>query len=709
MIDLVILVIGVVTSASIGLFVYLRNPKYIVNKLYALLTLAFIFYPIANYLSLQTDDRLVYIRAVIFFSSIAVACLYYLVFLINNSTRLSRLQRVGIYYSVLVAALSWTPLVFKGLNEGSNPTPIPNVLAVLFLIHLVVFPAASLILLIKRMRNTRGVQRLQYIYMLTGIAPILLFAPITAFVMPIIFKNASLIGLSPIYASIFVVGIGYAIVRHRLFDIRFFAVRAAAYLTTLFVMAFALVLPVVLIFVHFLDSDISRSQLAIVVFVSVCVLYLFQSARQAFDKATSRIFFRHYYDPQKVLGRLGDILMRTAEIDALRRDTAKVLQEALKANLFNYVLFADGKEGEALAKKINSHEGVGGVDVIDVDEIIGTDKRIAELLRDKGIALAIKLRTEHEDLGYMLIGHKQSGEGYTQRDKQFLLVSAGEIAIGLQNALRFKEIEQFNLTLQQKVDEATRKLRQTNDRLRTLDQTKDDFISMASHQLRTPLTSVKGYVSMVLDGDAGKITDTQRKLLTQSFLSSQRMVYLISDLLNVSRLKTGKFIIEPVPTDLSKVIEEEVEQLTETVKSRNLELVFHKPEHFPTLMLDETKLRQVIMNFIDNAVYYTPAGGHIDVYLQERPETIEFTVVDDGIGVPRREQHHLFSKFYRAHNAKRARPDGTGLGIFMAKKVVIAQGGAIIFKSAEGKGSTFGFTFAKSKLLPQHAAANPKK
>src|SRR5690606_13809734 len=142
----------------------------------------------------------------------------------------------------------------------------------------------------------------------------------------------------------------------------------------------------------------------------------------------------------------------------------------------------------------------------------------------------------------------------------------------------------------------------------------------------TPLTSVKGYVSMVLDGDAGKISDTQRKLLTQSFLSAQRMVYLISDLLNVSRLKTGKFIIELVESNLAKVIEEELAQLTETVKGRNLKMTYHKPEHFPTLMLDETKIRQVVMNFVDNAIYYTPNGGKIEVHLVETPDSIEFTV-----------------------------------------------------------------------------------
>jgi len=221
---------------------------------------------------------------------------------------------------------------------------------------------------------------------------------------------------------------------------------------------------------------------------------------------------------------------------------------------------------------------------------------------------------------------------------------------------------------------------------------------MASHQLRTPLTSIKGYTSMVLEGDAGKISPLQRKLLNQAFTSSQRMVYLISDLLNVSRLRTGKFVIEPVPTDLAQVVKDEVDQLVETAKGRSLELTYRRPEHFPVYLLDETKLRQVIMNFIDNAIYYTPSGGHIVVSLVDKPQSVEFTVSDDGIGVPKADQHHLFSKFYRAHNAKQARPDGTGLGLFMAKKVVLAQGGATIFHSQPGQGSTFGFSFAKTHL-----------
>jgi len=148
-------------------------------------------------------------------------------------------------------------------------------------------------------------------------------------------------------------------------------------------------------------------------------------------------------------------------------------------------------------------------------------------------------------------------------------------------------------------------------------------------------------------------------------------------------------------------------QLQETAASRELTLSYHKPDDFPDVMLDETKTRQVIMNFVDNAIYYTPAGGHVEVQLVDTPTTIELKVVDDGIGVPKSEQPHLFTKFYRAGNARKARPDGTGLGLFMAKKVIIAEGGSLLFDSQEGKGSTFGFVFSKAKLAEAKPPAKP--
>ena len=276
-----------------------------------------------------------------------------------------------------------------------------------------------------------------------------------------------------------------------------------------------------------------------------------------------------------------------------------------------------------------------------------------------------------------------------------------ELATSHRKLLHMRELAEDYKLLVEENRKTVRQLQESNRRLQSLDETKDDFVSLASHQLRTPLTSVKGYISLVLEGDAGKITPQQHKLLTQAFASSQRMVILIADLLNVSRLKTGKFEIEEAPVEPRGSDRPRGGPAQgrgrRTVAQAGLP---KKPKSFPVLMMETKMNASYIVNFVDKAFITPSPGGTITISLIDKPQTVELRVEDEGIGVPKSEQKHLFTKFYRASNARKTRPDGTGLGLFMAKKVIIAQGGALIFDSKEGRGSTFGFTFSKAKLAP---------
>ena len=372
--------------------------------------------------------------------------------------------------------------------------------------------------------------------------------------------------------------------------------------------------------------------------------------------------------------------------DTLGKNFSEPLSKPVQLQLENGLLAQPTNAGQLLS--------VETLSTVQKAELLGSSETSVKQLFDRvplKSVYAVKLVVRRRLVGLLLVGFFNTIDQIAASDTRFLDRLGESIGVALDNKMLFEENQHV-----------LRQLRESNSKLQALDEAKDDFISMASHQLRTPLTSVKGYISMVLEGDAGKITTQQRQMLGQAFFSSQRMVYLIADLLNVSRIRTGKFIIETAPVNLAAIVSEEISQLTETAKSRSVTLKYVKPKDFPDLMLDETKIRQVIMNFTDNAIYYTQAGGTINVRLINNPTTVELRVEDNGIGVPRSEQPHLFTKFYRAGNARKARPDGTGLGLYMAKKVIVGQGGAVIFQSQEGKGSTFGFTFSKSQL-----AANP--
>ena len=527
--------------------------------------------------------------------------------------------------------------------------------------------------------------------------------------------NYRLIWFGPLAPAAYVSLPAYGMVRHRLFDVRLVAARAVGYLLSILALGTLYGVIAFMVIAQIPSGDASKVPgQAMSAALAVGLAVLFQPVKRFFDRITNGLFYRDAYDSQLFVDRFNHALVSTIDLDDMLKNTTQVIQTTLKVDYCAVVIEPVGKVGRRIVGSGQyQHLAKDGLHlprtllaesaerVLITDHVEQESRKSQMELQSKNIALTGRIASGNKreaTLGYLILGPKKSGYPLSSQDVKAIELTLNEYVIAIQNTLRFEEIERFNATLQERIEDATKRLRQSNAKLRTLDETKDDFISMASHQLRTPLTSVKGYVSMVLDGDAGKITPLQRKLLTQSFVSAQRMVYLISDLLNLSRLKTGKFIIEATPCNLADIVKGEIEQLVETAKARDLTLVYNKPEHFPTYMLDETKLRQVIMNFVDNAIYYTPGGGRIEVNVIDKPEAIELTVVDNGIGVPKSEQHHLFSKFFRAHNAKRARPDGTGLGLFMAKKVVIAQGGAIIFRSAEGKGSTFGFTFAKHKL-----------
>lgn len=510
-------------------------------------------------------------------------------------------------------------------------------------------------------------------------------------------------------ASVFFLSLTtYGIVKHGLFDIRLAAVRTTTYVFSLLTLVVIYYLVAYLLSATFLQGEMNTefSVSPLNILLALVLTITFQPVKRFFDNVTDKIFFRNDYSLEQALNRLGEATANESDLRQLVGNAQKLLFDTLKPGFVTFsVIKPDDIHGVenfvkgsfpidpgVVSKRITTttSKSAKGNDVIFRDGIKNGSLR--SLMEKYEIAAVVLFRTKHELNGYALIGEKQSGSVYRKKDWQLLNTAADELALAIQNALRFEEIRAFNRTLQDKVDEATVKLRRTNARLRELDDAKDEFVSMASHQLRTPLTSVKGYLSMVLEGDAGELKKEQRKLLEEAYNGSQRMVYLIGDFLNVSRIKTGKFMLEFGESNLAHIIGDEVDQLRVTAENRNLNFVYEAPDSFPTVRLDENKIRQVIMNLIDNAIFYSKPGGTVKVELYTKDNQIIFRVRDNGIGVPAREQKDLFEKFYRASNARKVRPDGTGLGLFMIKKVVLAHGGTIIFSSHEGKGSTFGFT-----------------
>lgn len=713
MLSILVIIISV-AQIILALFVYFKQRNNLTNILFALLSVAAVGWVLANYASigiLNSPSVIYAARATLFFVVIQNTLFYLFARTFPRKSWLHSRRWLLAYliFSVVAASATLSPFVFTSAvlqNGQPHATAGPGIMV--FMFHAALSIIIAFRSLIKKVHGSYGNERSQVRLLLWASVLNWGVVPLTNFILPAVVNSLLFVQISPVYTLLFTSMIAYSIISQKLFDIRAAVARSVAY--ALMVATMALVYSISLFgVVNLLFPSTHQETLRQVLSVALVfpLALSFQSIKSFFDRLTDKVFYKDSYDVQAVLGRLGRNVAAETNLNKVVDATRLILSTAIKSSFIEFLLFdnervfleePDHRElNQHLAKLSHLKEDQRRTVLVAGESASSSPTK--NILNEAGVAISVKLKTQKDTMGFILLGEKLNGDIYNSKDQQLLAIVANDLAIATQNALRFEQVQEFNLTLQQKVDEATRRLRQTNEKLKKLDETKDDFISMASHQLRTPLTSVKGYVSMVLDGDAGKINKQQHDLLNQAFISSERMVYLIADLLNVSRLRTGKFIIEPAATNLVEVIDGEIAQLTESAKSRNLTLSFDRPKQFPQLMLDETKIRQVIMNFSDNAIYYTPSGGQITIKLEDKTDSIEFTVTDNGIGVPKHEQHHLFGKFYRAGNARKARPDGTGLGLFMAKKVIVASGGALIFKSEEGKGSTFGFSFPKHKLL----------
>lgn len=727
MLQLLILIVTALANVVIGLFVLLKNTKSTTNRLFFGLTIAFAGWSIVNYISLHPFgiDQLAWIRLVILFG----ATLNLLVFLTfdsfpsnrfspKNSTR----RKLAVYFTAFIMFLTQTTLVFTRLNinDDGSASPVPGPGIALFLLQTLLLLGGGMYLLINKYVRSSGIERRQLKFVLAGILTSFGLILTTNLLAVVILGSSDLIPLAPSYTLFFSGFMAYAIVRHRFLDIRLLVARSVAYLFSLTVMIGPFIFIIALIS-RLLFPDVSLPTGEIIWFSIAVIIFglTFHPAQKLFDRLTKALFFRDSYDSQKVLDYLSSLLATEIDLSVIVKESSKVISDSLKPLHLRFAVFKDGdtyldlKIGKPPKHKLQRREFLGIQQVL-VQKTELTNGHLKTLMNKFDTEVLLMLKTNEEIVGIILLGPKQSGTVYSKQDIDLLTISEKELAIAVQNARYFQQIHEFNVKLQKEVEDATSELRASNTKLKELDEAKDEFISMASHQLRTPLTSVKGYISMVMEGDAGKIKKEQKKLLDEAFASSQRMVYLIADLLNVSRLKTGKFVIEPAEVYLPDIVEQEVEQLRPTAKSRKLKLIFDKPSKFPKVWLDETKIHQVVMNFMDNAIYYTPAGGRIEVKLIAKKDTIEYRVKDSGIGVPKEEQAKLFTKFFRAVNAKQARPDGTGLGLYMAQRVVSAQGGSIIFESKVGEGSTFGFSFpvksikTKQKLQSHtESTANP--
>lgn len=235
-------------------------------------------------------------------------------------------------------------------------------------------------------------------------------------------------------------------------------------------------------------------------------------------------------------------------------------------------------------------------------------------------------------------------------------------------------------------------------KIKEIDQMKDEFISVASHELRTPVTGIRGFVSMILAGDLGPVSDKAKESLAIVQSSADRLAVLVEDLLNVSRIEQGRMTMKPKPTNIDPIIKETIAELRIQAEQKKLNLVYrpHKDE-LPQINIDTERLKQILFNLIGNAIKYTPTGS-VEIMTEEKNQRLEIKIKDTGLGMSAKARERLFEKFYRVQTEETSNITGTGLGLWITKQLVEMQGGEITVDSIEKVGTqmTISFPFIKN-------------
>lgn len=633
----------------------------------------------------------------------------------NDFSKTSNLVTVVSVIGIIlfVPIIIFSSLVVLGVENSSNMVvPIGGKLSWPFLLFVGIFVSIGVVVLLFKFFKTyrqRSFERTQLSYVVLGLG-------ITASIILAINLVINIFGdkistiidvLNPFSVVIFIIFTAYGILKGGLFDVRAAIVRSVTYSLVVATMAGIYVGTTSLLSAILGFGQSTWAELLGNIVISLVLVFIFQPIKKFFDKITNKIFYKDNYSTDDFVARLNKTLAYTTDLRMMLKQTAIVIATTLKGNQASFLINSEsshyisaGTAGHTVltkieAEKFNNAEKMQ--DGVVIASLLEEDDPVRIIMDEKKIDSVLPLKKDEEVVGYLVLGeHKTSS--YTTRDIKLLQAVSNGLIIAIQNALAVQEIRDFNVTLRQKITEATQELRIKNAMLKKLDKAKDEFVSMASHQLRTPLTSVKGYLSMVIEGDAGKVSKPQKDLLDEAFSSNEKMVHLVNDFLNVSRIQTGKFMLEKAPVDLPKLVTEEIDGLRQNAKAHNLNLVYKAPSNFPLLNIDEGKIRQVVMNFADNALYYSHPNTDVNISLSIDGDDALFTVIDTGIGVPIDEQGQLFTKFYRASNARKTRPDGTGVGLYLAKKIITAHDGKIVFSTIEGRGSTFGFRLPIKEL-----------
>lgn len=361
------------------------------------------------------------------------------------------------------------------------------------------------------------------------------------------------------------------------------------------------------------------------------------------------------------------------------KDKVDSIREDLQIQKGRDAILSRIKQGKTIAKTKSAVTAKGSED--DVRNIFGLEYFILT-----------PIQLKEESIGFIVIGNTSEEYPLTEGDTELIKILGTQIGEALENAQLFEETWKAQQELETKVKLRTRELSEALDEIKQVSKRKSDFISAVSHELRTPLTSIKGYASILLTGKLGQVPGKVKERLEKINYHSDDLTKLINDLLDISRIESGKTELNLEPLDLSKLTNDILDLLSPQIKEGQLQIKLLPDKQLPKVLADRRQLERVLINLVGNAIKFTPRKGTISIQARPKAKNLQIDISDTGVGIPAKDLPHIFDEFYRSENVLDSKIKGSGLGLSLAKYIIAAHQGKIWASSELKKGSKFSFT-----------------
>jgi signal transduction histidine kinase len=719
--EIILGVSALIVYFYLGFSVYLRDPKSWTNKIFAFFVLVLAIYTIVNPISLHPikptpESQLFWIRIVIFVASFIGPTLFLLIHTFPG--RKITLQRRYIWailgITLANALASLTPLIFSSISyPGGSPVPAPGNGIFIFFLNFPVMVILAFGLLIKKYIHAAGEERTKILYFLAGIVTTFSLMIVLTVILVVIFKTPAGIFLAPISPVILAGFMAYAIIRHGFLDIQPIIARAVSFLFILFILAASYTALILFVVRRFFLGDIEVGLLVLFFVMLFVGMLVFQSIERITRRVTNRLFFKEMYDPDKLFSSLTRIMAETIDLAELSKQVLDVLRDQMKVSKGAFLIISEHRISDVYEVGFHDHQ----LRVPALENLFHENSRAAkeflfeelpegpakDLFRRLDILVAIPIRVEDREVAILVLGPKSSGERYHPRDIAFLNTFAAEAGIAIQNAEAYIEIKRFSEELEKRVIERTKALEESQKKelakAQEVSRLKDEFVFIATHELRTPITAIRGFLELISEGEKSFPKDI-RKLLKNMSSASNNLNQLVNDLLEIARSEGGTLKIISELTNVVPIVESVIKEVKPIAIEKGVTIHLDIRGMIPSVMADSARVKEVITNFISNAIKYNREKGKVFIQIfkaSDGPGELIVEFRDTGYGIPKDQQDKIFQKFFRVQSLETQRVLGTGLGLFITRMMVEKMGGKVVFSSVEGEGSTFAFSLPLGK------------